>query len=50
MGMACADEASTKAKATVVSLIIFFLQLAIAVEAANVAALARGGRPHITNP
>lgn len=50
MGMACADEASTKAKATAVSLIICFLPLAIAADAANVAALARGGRPHITNP
>ena len=50
MGMACADETRAKAKATAVSLIICFLPVAMAAEAANVAALARGGRPHITNP
>ncbi len=51
MGMACADETSTKAKAAAVSLIISFLPLAIAAEAANVGALAGRNRapqgPHL---
>ena len=37
MGMACADDARAKAKATAVSLIISFLPLAITAEAANLA-------------